>query len=167
MDSLYEMLDEMMVCYSYEDQENTDILEEQLREKLAAAMQDDEIGLLQTIALVRLGQSFLHSSEVASDVIAGALIVNHNIDDLCTLRVVCSRIKAAWMDRLGDHEEPLRGFISFEDSGEVVISPVAHRPSLQRMGVPTDQRINVGNFTEGQRRYLDFHRNAVLLRAIR
>jgi hypothetical protein len=58
-----------------------------------------------------------------------------------------------------------RGFISFEDSGEVVISPVAHRPSLQRMGVPNDQRINVGNFTDGQRKYLDFHRNAVLLRA--
>jgi hypothetical protein len=58
-----------------------------------------------------------------------------------------------------------RGFISFEDSGEVVISPVAHRPSLQRMGVPTDHSINVGKFTERQRRYLDFHRNAVLLRA--
>jgi putative restriction endonuclease len=58
-----------------------------------------------------------------------------------------------------------RGFISFEDSGEVVISPVAHRPSLQRMGVPTDHTMNVGTFSEGQRKYLDFHRNAVLLRA--
>jgi hypothetical protein len=58
-----------------------------------------------------------------------------------------------------------RGFISFEDSGEVVISPVANRPSLQRMGVPTDHTMNVGTFSEGQRKYLDFHRNAVLLRA--
>jgi hypothetical protein len=60
-----------------------------------------------------------------------------------------------------------RGFISFDDSGEVVISPVAHRPSLQRMGVPTDHSINVGNFTDGRRKYLDFHRNEVLLRADR
>jgi hypothetical protein len=28
-----------------------------------------------------------------------------------------------------------RGFIGFEDSGRLIISPVAHRPSLQRMGV--------------------------------
>jgi putative restriction endonuclease len=31
-----------------------------------------------------------------------------------------------------------RGFIGFEDSGELLISPVAHRPSLQRMGVETN-----------------------------
>jgi len=60
-----------------------------------------------------------------------------------------------------------RGFISFENSGEVVISPGAHRPSLQRMGVPTGQTINVDSFTDGQRKYLDFHRNVVLLRADR
>jgi len=58
-----------------------------------------------------------------------------------------------------------RGFISFENSGEVVISPVAHRPSLLRMGVPIDRTLNVGEFSAGQRKYLDFHRNAVLLRA--
>jgi putative restriction endonuclease len=60
-----------------------------------------------------------------------------------------------------------RGFVGFEDSGNLIISPVAHRPSLQRMGVETDQVINVGTFTEGQRQFLDFHRNAVLLRASR
>lgn len=58
-----------------------------------------------------------------------------------------------------------RGFISFEDSGEVLISPVAHRESLKRMGIDPDARISVGGFTEGQRRYLDFHRNAVFLEA--
>jgi putative restriction endonuclease len=58
-----------------------------------------------------------------------------------------------------------RGFISFENSREIVISPVAHIPSLRRMGVPTDQIINVGKFAEGQRKFLDFHRTAVLLRA--
>jgi hypothetical protein len=60
-----------------------------------------------------------------------------------------------------------RGFIGFEDSGDVIVSPVAHLPSLQRMGVETRRVINVGGFTEGQRTYLEFHRNAVLLRAVR
>jgi predicted restriction endonuclease len=60
-----------------------------------------------------------------------------------------------------------RGFIGFEDSGNLIISPVAHRPSLQKMGVETERLINVGTFTEGQRHFLEFHRNAVLLRASR
>lgn len=60
-----------------------------------------------------------------------------------------------------------RGFIGFEDSGNLILSPVAHRPSLLRMGVETDRVVNVGGFTEGQRKFLDFHRNAVLLRALR
>ena len=37
------------------------------------------------------------------------------------------------MDHLFD-----RGFISFEDSGVLIVSPVAHAPSLTRMGVATD-----------------------------
>ena len=60
-----------------------------------------------------------------------------------------------------------RGFIGFENSGDLIISPVAHRPSLQRMGVETQRVLNVGEFTEGQRKFLDFHRNSVLLRAVR
>ena len=60
-----------------------------------------------------------------------------------------------------------RGFIGFEDSGELIISPVAHHPSLQRMGVETGRLINVGGFTEGQRKFIDFHRQAVLLKANR
>jgi putative restriction endonuclease len=58
-----------------------------------------------------------------------------------------------------------RGFIGFEDSGDLIISRVAHRPSLQRMGIETGKIVNVGGFTEGQRKYLDFHRISVLLRA--
>jgi putative restriction endonuclease len=57
-----------------------------------------------------------------------------------------------------------RGFIGFEDSGTLIISPVAHRPSLRRMGVETERILTVGAFTEGQRQFLDFHRNSVLLR---
>jgi hypothetical protein len=60
-----------------------------------------------------------------------------------------------------------RGFIGFADSGDLIVSPVAHRLSLQRMGVETQRVVNVGGFTEGQRKFLDFHRNAVLLRVVR
>jgi putative restriction endonuclease len=60
-----------------------------------------------------------------------------------------------------------RGFIGFEDSGNLIISPVAHRHSLQKMGVETSRSVNVGPFTEGQRRFLDYHRNAVLLQMAR
>lgn len=58
-----------------------------------------------------------------------------------------------------------RGFISFENNGELLVSPVVHRPSLVRMGVPVDERVNVGAFSEGQRVFLDYHRNYVLLAA--
>jgi len=35
------------------------------------------------------------------------------------------------------------------------------------MGVEMQRVVNVGGLTEGHRRFLDFHRNAVLLRALR
>jgi len=60
-----------------------------------------------------------------------------------------------------------RGFIGFEDNGKLIISPVAHRPSLQRMGVDASKVVNVGGFTSGQKQFLDFHRNAVLLQSVR
>lgn len=60
-----------------------------------------------------------------------------------------------------------RGFIGFEDNGGLIVSPVAHRPSLERMGIDTRAAVNVGGFTSGQRQFLDFHRNAVLLQSIR
>lgn len=60
-----------------------------------------------------------------------------------------------------------RGFIGFEDNGRLIVSPVAHRPSLERMGIDTRAAVNVGGFTSGQRQFLDFHRNAVLLQSIR
>ena len=60
-----------------------------------------------------------------------------------------------------------RGFISFEDGGRLLISPVAHKLSLQRMGVPADEPFNAGAFTQGQRKFLDFHRNSVFLEAAR
>ena len=60
-----------------------------------------------------------------------------------------------------------RGFIGFEDNGKLIISPVAHKSSLQRMGIEVAKVVNVGGFTSGQMQFLDFHRNAVLLRSMR
>lgn len=60
-----------------------------------------------------------------------------------------------------------RGFIGFEDNGTLIISPVAHRPSLERMGVDTNRALNVGGFTSGQKQFLDFHRTSVLLKVHR
>jgi hypothetical protein len=60
-----------------------------------------------------------------------------------------------------------RGFIGFEGDGSLIVSPVAHRPSLMRMGVPTDDNFNVGAFSAGQRRFPEYQRDAVLLRVNR
>jgi putative restriction endonuclease len=57
-----------------------------------------------------------------------------------------------------------RGFIGFEDNGSLIISPVAHRPSLERMGIDVRGQVNVGGFSAGQRSFLDFHRKSVLLK---
>ncbi|MDZ7645604.1 MAG: hypothetical protein U5K76_16085 [Woeseiaceae bacterium] len=47
----------------------------------------------------------------------------------------------------------------------MLISPTAHRESLRRMNVPVDEPFNAGSFSEGQRRYLNYHRNNVFLEA--
>lgn len=58
-----------------------------------------------------------------------------------------------------------RGFIGFDDNGDVLVSPVAHADSLVRMGLGPTHLKNVGHFSEGQRRYLAFHRESVLLKS--
>ena len=58
-----------------------------------------------------------------------------------------------------------RGFIGFENNGDLLISPVANADSLVRMGLQTSKTFNVGGFSEGQRTYLEFHRENVLLRS--
>ena len=60
-----------------------------------------------------------------------------------------------------------RGFISFERTGALLISPVAHMSSLERMGVQVGERVNVGAFADGQRRYLDWHQEFVFLQSRR
>jgi hypothetical protein len=54
-----------------------------------------------------------------------------------------------------------RGFISFGDNGQLLISPVAHQLSLARMGIPLDRKFNVGAFSTGQKQFLEFHRENV------
>lgn len=57
------------------------------------------------------------------------------------------------------------GFLSFEDNGRVLISPVAHVPSLQRMGLDPATLTNTRAFSSGQRAYLEYHRANVFLQA--
>lgn len=59
-----------------------------------------------------------------------------------------------------------RGFIAFRGDGRLLVSPVAHAPSLERMGVPTDRELDVGGFSSGQERYLEYHRDAVFLASV-
>jgi len=56
-----------------------------------------------------------------------------------------------------------RGFISFEDNGDLLISPVARPRSLQSMGISFEPRTNVGGFSSGQKGFLAYHRESVFL----
>jgi len=58
-----------------------------------------------------------------------------------------------------------RGFIGFESNGRLVISPSANITALEKMGIPTTKNFNVGNFSEGQKDYLEYHLDQVLLKA--
>jgi hypothetical protein len=54
-----------------------------------------------------------------------------------------------------------QGFISFADDGTLLISPVADKACLRKLGVPVDGPTNVGKFTPKQREYLSFHRQNI------
>ena len=58
-----------------------------------------------------------------------------------------------------------RGFISFKNDGRLLVSPVAHHASLERMGVPTVRVFEAGRFTSEQGRFLEYHRDEVFLSA--
>lgn len=59
-----------------------------------------------------------------------------------------------------------RGFISFDDSGETLISPVADSDSLRRMGVNVDAPPRVGSFNTDQRYFLQHHRSSIFLAGV-
>jgi len=58
-----------------------------------------------------------------------------------------------------------RGIISFENNGDVIVSPVADKLNLPKLGLSLAKSVNVGGFTSGQREYLNFHRSSILLQA--
>jgi hypothetical protein len=58
-----------------------------------------------------------------------------------------------------------RGFITFDDDGEVILSPIADQSSLQRMGVDTDPPRNVGSFNTDQKHFLQYHREEIFLKS--
>lgn len=58
-----------------------------------------------------------------------------------------------------------RGFISFADDGELLISRRADQTSLKRMGVPVGGPIGVGGFNSDQKFFLDYHRREIFLQA--
>lgn len=58
-----------------------------------------------------------------------------------------------------------RGFIAFETSGRLIVSPSANNDAINRMGIVTDKAVNVGDFSEGQKEYLEFHRENIFLEA--
>ncbi|OWY70610.1 HNH endonuclease [cyanobacterium TDX16] len=60
-----------------------------------------------------------------------------------------------------------RGYISFADSGALILSPVAVAETLVALGVPVDGTITTGSFTDGQSGYLAYHRREVFLQAER
>lgn len=58
-----------------------------------------------------------------------------------------------------------RGFISFSNNGNVLVSPVADKNAMTQMGIPPSAIENVGRFSARQSQYLEFHRDRVFLRA--
>lgn len=58
-----------------------------------------------------------------------------------------------------------RGFISFEDDGELLISRRADHTSLQKMGVPTEESFGAGSFNTDQKHFLNYHRKEIFLQS--
>jgi putative restriction endonuclease len=53
-----------------------------------------------------------------------------------------------------------RGFISFENSGGIIVSPQLSPDVLSRWSIPVSQ--NVGSFSQHQASYLEYHRDVIL-----
>lgn len=57
-----------------------------------------------------------------------------------------------------------RSFISFQDTGVLLVSPAIDPDTLQRLGIPAEEH-NGGPFTQNQKHYLIYHRREVFLEA--
>ncbi|GAB3510967.1 hypothetical protein GCM10027341_49920 [Spirosoma knui] len=64
---------------------------------------------------------------------------------------------ARHVDKLFD-----KGWISFSDEGEVVVSDITIKQVMDAWGL--DYTKNVGSFTVQQKRYLAFHRQHILIK---
>lgn len=64
------------------------------------------------------------------------------------------------VDRLFD-----KGLISFENSGDVLLSPKLDRADLNRLGLADACSRNAGPFSKGQAGYLNHHRNIVFVKS--
>lgn len=58
-----------------------------------------------------------------------------------------------------------RGFLTFDANGQALVSPVAERSTIARLGITDDMLRNVGPFTPGQKRFLEYHRENIFLEA--
>lgn len=56
-----------------------------------------------------------------------------------------------------------RGFISFTDDGQLLVSPIVAPITLRKLGIPLDSPINSGKFTSCQKKYLSYHRQNIYL----
>jgi putative restriction endonuclease len=56
-----------------------------------------------------------------------------------------------------------KGYITFENSGSLLVSPRADRESLAKMGVKDESSVFLRPFTHLQRGFLDFHRDEIFL----
>ena len=54
-----------------------------------------------------------------------------------------------------------RGYISFSDEGNLLVSPRINPDQFSLLGISLDPTPNVGSFTEEQKSYLEFHRTLV------
>jgi putative restriction endonuclease len=59
-----------------------------------------------------------------------------------------------------------RGFISFEDSGQILISPVADTVSLKRLGLDPQSPPRPLPLNSDQKHFLNFHRKEIFLSAV-
>ena len=48
---------------------------------------------------------------------------------------------------------------------ELLISPVTHEESMNKMGIIAERIVNAGRFAEPQRAFLQFHRDNVFLQS--
>lgn len=58
-----------------------------------------------------------------------------------------------------------RGFISFEDNGDLIVSPIADTVALDKMGVKVNEHVKVGGFNVDQKHFLHYHRDEILLKS--